>query len=148
MLRIYLNISRNFRMHLHERKTLCPFKYRKTKWSLNIGNWTTESWFQLRCSEKIFDILSPFWAIMGSSLFLNDSSRNRKFWNLCKGRVLWNRVSRLVVTEGRRPGTWPDMTHRPNNGGSTDLWNVGKLTPVHKALQPRRQVPTLKCPSF
>jgi hypothetical protein len=25
---------------------------------------------------------------------------------------------------------------RPDDGGSTDLWNVGKLTPVYTALQP------------
>jgi hypothetical protein len=30
-------------------------------------------------------------------------------------------------------------THRPDDGGSTDLWNVGKLIPVYTALQPRRQ---------
>jgi hypothetical protein len=29
--------------------------------------------------------------------------------------------------------------HRPDDGGSTDLWNVGKLIPVYTALQPRRQ---------
>jgi hypothetical protein len=29
--------------------------------------------------------------------------------------------------------------HRPDDGGSTDLWNVGKLVPVYTALQPRRQ---------
>jgi hypothetical protein len=37
----------------------------------------------------------------------------------------------------------------PDDGGSTDLWNVGKLIPVNTALQLRRQpsskcVPTLK----
>jgi hypothetical protein len=29
--------------------------------------------------------------------------------------------------------------HRPDDGGSTDLWNVGKLIPVYTALQPKRQ---------
>jgi hypothetical protein len=29
--------------------------------------------------------------------------------------------------------------NRPDDGGSTDLWNVGKLIPVYTALQPRRQ---------
>jgi hypothetical protein len=28
---------------------------------------------------------------------------------------------------------------RPDDGGSTDLWNVGKLIPVCTALQPKRQ---------
>jgi hypothetical protein len=28
---------------------------------------------------------------------------------------------------------------RSNDGGSTDLWNTGKLIPVYTALQPRRQ---------
>jgi hypothetical protein len=27
----------------------------------------------------------------------------------------------------------------PDDGGSTDLWNVGKLIPVYTVLQPRRQ---------
>jgi hypothetical protein len=30
------------------------------------------------------------------------------------------------------------FTHRPDDGGSTDFWNVGKLIQVHTALQPRR----------
>jgi hypothetical protein len=30
-------------------------------------------------------------------------------------------------------------THRPDDGAGTDLWNVGKLIPVHGALQPTRQ---------
>jgi hypothetical protein len=29
--------------------------------------------------------------------------------------------------------------HRPDDGGSKDLWNVGKLLPDYTALQPRRQ---------
>jgi hypothetical protein len=31
------------------------------------------------------------------------------------------------------------LTHRPGDGGSKDLWNVGKLLPDYTALQPRRQ---------
>jgi hypothetical protein len=31
------------------------------------------------------------------------------------------------------------MTHRPGDGGSKDLWNVGKLLPDFTALQSRRQ---------
>jgi hypothetical protein len=31
------------------------------------------------------------------------------------------------------------LTHRPDDGGSTDLWNVSKLTPVCMALQPRKR---------
>jgi hypothetical protein len=31
------------------------------------------------------------------------------------------------------------VTHRPDDGGSKDLWNVGKLLPYYTALQPRRQ---------
>jgi hypothetical protein len=31
------------------------------------------------------------------------------------------------------------LTHRPDDGGSTDLRNAGKLIPVYTALQPRRQ---------
>jgi hypothetical protein len=29
--------------------------------------------------------------------------------------------------------------HRPDDGGSKDLWNVGKLLPDYTALQPRTQ---------
>jgi hypothetical protein len=31
------------------------------------------------------------------------------------------------------------MTHHADDGGSKDLWNVGKLLPDYTALQPRRQ---------
>jgi hypothetical protein len=31
------------------------------------------------------------------------------------------------------------FTHRPDDGGSKDLWNVGKLLPDYTALQPRKQ---------
>jgi hypothetical protein len=31
------------------------------------------------------------------------------------------------------------LTHRPDDGGSKDLWNVGKLLPDYTVLQPRRQ---------
>jgi hypothetical protein len=34
---------------------------------------------------------------------------------------------------------WVAATHRPDDGGSKDLWNVGKLLPDYTALQPRRQ---------
>jgi hypothetical protein len=41
-------------------------------------------------------------------------------------------------------------THRPGDGGSKDLWNVGKLLPDYPALQPRRQpssnLYTVLCP--
>jgi hypothetical protein len=30
----------------------------------------------------------------------------------------------------------------PDIGGSTDLWNVGKLIPVYTALEPKRLPPT------
>jgi hypothetical protein len=32
-----------------------------------------------------------------------------------------------------------DFHQRPDDGGSTDLWNVGKLIPVYTVLQPTRQ---------
>jgi hypothetical protein len=30
-------------------------------------------------------------------------------------------------------------THRPDDGGSKHLWNVGKLLPDYTVLQPKRQ---------
>jgi hypothetical protein len=43
----------------------------------------------------------------------------------------------LVEVYQRFRGPW--VTYRPDDGGSKDLWNVGKLLPDHMALQPRRQ---------
>jgi hypothetical protein len=40
------------------------------------------------------------------------------------------------------PRMWP--THRPDDGGSKDLWNAGKLLPYYMALQPRRQPSSIK----
>jgi hypothetical protein len=34
---------------------------------------------------------------------------------------------------------WLSSGDRPDDGGSKDLWNVGKLLPDYTALQPRRQ---------
>jgi hypothetical protein len=36
-------------------------------------------------------------------------------------------------------GDETSITQRPDDAGSTDLWNVRELTPVYAALQPRRQ---------
>jgi hypothetical protein len=38
-------------------------------------------------------------------------------------------------------GPFPNtrLTHRPDDGGSKDLWNVGTLLPDYTVLQPRRQ---------
>jgi hypothetical protein len=33
-------------------------------------------------------------------------------------------------------------THHPDDGGSKDLWNVGKLLPDYTELQPKRQPPS------
>jgi hypothetical protein len=34
------------------------------------------------------------------------------------------------------------MSHRPDDVGSTDFWNAGKLAPFYTALQPRMQPPS------
>jgi hypothetical protein len=39
------------------------------------------------------------------------------------------------------------LTHRPDDGGSKVLWNVGKLLPDYTALQPRRQPSSYSPPS-
>jgi hypothetical protein len=38
------------------------------------------------------------------------------------------------------------LTHRPDDGGSKDLWNVGKLLPDYTVLQPRRQSSSYSLP--
>jgi hypothetical protein len=42
-------------------------------------------------------------------------------------------------SQGHHPPAGGAMTHRPDDAGSTDFRNVGKLIPVYTALQPRRQ---------
>jgi hypothetical protein len=44
-----------------------------------------------------------------------------------------------VCQRFRGPIPRAQLTHRPDDGGSKDLWNVGKLLPDYTALQPRRQ---------
>jgi hypothetical protein len=44
---------------------------------------------------------------------------------------------RVNLNEARR--LLSSGLYRPDDGGSTDLSNVGKLIPVYTALQPRRQ---------
>jgi hypothetical protein len=38
------------------------------------------------------------------------------------------------------------FTHRPDDGGSKDFWNIGKLLPDYTALQPRRQPSSYSLP--
>jgi hypothetical protein len=38
------------------------------------------------------------------------------------------------------------FAHRPHDGDSKDLWNVGKLLPDYTALQPRRQPSSYSTP--
>jgi hypothetical protein len=47
-----------------------------------------------------------------------------------KSRPIIKRPSHQGVSE-------PEVTHRPDDGGSTDIWNAGKLIPVYTALQSR-----------
>jgi hypothetical protein len=44
-----------------------------------------------------------------------------------------------IVWRGRTEENKEHITHRPDGGGSKDLWNVGKLLPDYTVLQPRRQ---------
>jgi hypothetical protein len=59
------------------------------------------------------------------NLELNRLEVMNQIWNL-----LWIRNFHYV--------TW-GFTHRPDDGGSTDLWNFCKLIPVYAALQCSRQ---------
>jgi hypothetical protein len=42
----------------------------------------------------------------------------------------------------------PTMTHRPDDGGSKDLWNDGKLLPDYTALQPKDSRLRFSLPNF
>jgi hypothetical protein len=53
----------------------------------------------------------------------------------------------LVEVYQRFRGPCCLQPHRPDDGGSKDLWNVGKLLPDYTALQPRRQ-PSSNSPSW
>jgi hypothetical protein len=54
----------------------------------------------------------------------------------------------LVKGYWRFRGTCCLHHHRPDDGGSKDLWNVGKLLPDYTVLQPRRQQSLTKLVSF
>jgi hypothetical protein len=49
-----------------------------------------------------------------------------------QNKYKWHDTKKMAVF-------WVVATHRPDDGGSTDLWNFRKLIPVYLALQPRKQ---------
>jgi hypothetical protein len=62
------------------------------------------------------------------------------------GRVMWlmHCVIQFLFTVARTTLVTKygaPFLHRPDDGGSKNLWNVGKLLPDYTALQPRRQPP-------
>jgi hypothetical protein len=75
------------------------------------------------------------------------SSFNKNTRDGCELRTSWFLVrwaqeiqaSYLLSRIWGSHGGWYDMSHRPDDGGSKVLWNVGKLLPDYTALQPRRQ---------
>jgi hypothetical protein len=53
--------------------------------------------------------------------------------------LLWHFVEKSEIIKLLKLYSWPVMTYRPDDGGSKDPWNVGKLIPDNTALQPTRQ---------
>jgi hypothetical protein len=55
--------------------------------------------------------------------------------------VFWVVAPCCLVELYRYLGPFPSarLTHRPDDGGSNDLWNVGITLPDYTVLQPRRQ---------
>jgi hypothetical protein len=78
------------------------------------------------------------------NLYITNSSQEIMWrWNLfwiffdMKMAVFWVvALCSLEEVYQRLGGTWC-LHHRPDDGGSKDLWNVGKLLPGYTALQPR-----------
>jgi hypothetical protein len=54
----------------------------------------------------------------------------------CERKESYETSRGLGTIWGSHGGEYED---RPNDGGSKDLWNVGKLLPDYTVLQPRRQ---------
>jgi hypothetical protein len=57
-------------------------------------------------------------------------------WNFQCNKFLYQTVDKHKITAWKKVKT---NIHRPDDGRSTDLWNVGKLIPVYTALQPTKQ---------
>jgi hypothetical protein len=51
---------------------------------------------------------------------------------------------KLSRIRGSHGGEYEDRWRCPDDGGSKDLWNVGKLLPDYTVLQPRRQQSRIK----
>jgi hypothetical protein len=111
-------------------------------------------------SETILQLWET-WRIMGTSLGRGTilqrtskfrpqegrdhcESKHHKPWRWLSSR-LWHRVDWYKFTNVSEVCTASIIRamcclhHHPDDGGSTDLWNVGELISVYKALQPRRQ---------
>jgi aryl carrier-like protein len=52
---------------------------------------------------------------------------------------IYNITFKMAVFWVEAPCRLVSAWHRPDDGGSKDLWNAGQLIPVYTALQPRRQ---------
>jgi hypothetical protein len=53
--------------------------------------------------------------------------------------MLKNRIKKLAVVYAIYSTSMLELLYRPDDGGSKDFRNVGKLLPDYTALQPRRQ---------
>jgi hypothetical protein len=65
-------------------------------------------------------------------------------WNTVTLRAYgWNVTVATWIRTEETKALWrwlsSGLCHRPDDGGSIDLWNTGELTPVYTALQLRRQ---------
>jgi hypothetical protein len=76
-------------------------------------------------------------------------ARTRNGCSSCKGRLCLVRSNGRGENrnEGRYlPSFRAQLTHRPNDGGSKLLWNVGQYLPDYTVLHPRRQPSSYSSP--
>jgi hypothetical protein len=98
----------------------------------NTGIYLKSTW-HYNPEEQNWPIYHTFCTILGSGIFNHWIINVRQYTGPGKVSALADWFLYLKPIPRMR------LTYRPDDGGSKDLWNVGKLLLDHMALQPRRQ---------
>jgi hypothetical protein len=143
-------------------QTLCPLQqllYYTTQWGDNICSGSFHIWYASSLISYNIHLYIALWVIISLStnfistdvMFSEVVSFLRQFVAVrqkhndgilaTKTHLVWLEV--LTVVSMTMAVFWFVVQgDRPDDGGSTDLWNFGKHILVYTALQPRRQPPS------
>jgi hypothetical protein len=109
----------------------------RSQWpcSLRRGSWPVGCW------DRGFESRSRLGCLSASSCFvLSCVGRGLATdWSLVQGVLPYVGFEVLTGVSMKISVFWVVAPHRPDDGGSKDLWNVVKLLPDYTVLQPRRQ---------